>query len=293
MKVYFLSETPCALFVGEEYLGVTNAFPKYATLSLKDGLFIRFMPENALPICFFLTENIRFSPPDKVEVYLLKNAILLYAKNFTFGDFTLTPITQARYENTLVSVFKQGEVQLSIQSPNGFFVATLPPSFEHCSIQKAENFFLIKSENQLLVFSENGRRVLSENCQSYRLENSFLYLTAPLDDCYTRIAEKEYLFTETGCVLQKTTLSDKIGNAPLGYAFFESVLKGVNYDEMLSTELLEEKDKIARFLGDFVAVWFTEDINCYALIRKKSERLYEADYFSVVIENDKIAEITG
>ena len=293
MKVYFLSETPCALFVGEEYLGVTNAFPKYATLSLKDGLFIRFMPENALPICFFLTENIRFSPPDKVEVYLLKNAILLYAKNFTFGDFTLTPIAQARYENTLVSVFKQGEVQLSIQSPNGFFVATLPPSFEHCSIQKAENFFLIKSENELLVFSENGRRVLSENCQSYRLENGLLYLTAPLDDCYTRIAEKEYLFTETGCVLQKTTLSDKIGSAPLGYAFFESLLKGVNYDEMLSTELLEEKEKIARFLGDFVAVWFTEDINCYALIRKKSERLYEADYFSVVIENDKIAEITG
>ena len=293
MKVYFLSETPCALFVGEEYLGVTNAFPKYATLSLKDGLFIRFMPENALPICFFLTENIRFSPPDKVEVYLLKNAILLYAKNFTFGDFTLTPIAQARYENTLVSVFKQGEVQLSIQSPNGFFVATLPPSFEHCSIQKSENFFLIKSEKQLLVFSENGRRVLSENCQSYRLENSFLYLTAPLDDCYTRIAEKEYLFTETGCVLQKTTLSDKIGSAPLGYAFFESLLKGVNYDEMLSTELLEEKEKIALFLGDFVAVWFTEDINCYALIRKKSERLYEADYFSVVIENDKIAEITG
>ena len=293
MKVYFLSETPCALFVGEEYLGVTNAFPKYATLSLKDGLFIRFMPENALPICFFLTENIRFSPPDKVEVYLLKNAILLYAKNFTFGDFTLTPIAQARYETTLVSVFKQGEVQLSIQSPNGFFVATLPPSFEHCSIQKAENFFLITSENQLLVFSENGERLLLEHCQSYRLEKSSLYLTAPLDDCYMRIAEKEYLFTETGCVLQKITLSEKTGSAPLGYAFFESVLKGVNYDEMLADELLEEKEKIARFLGDFVAVWFTEDINCYALIRKKSERLYEADYFSVVIENDKITEITG
>jgi hypothetical protein len=125
------------------------------------------------------------------------------------------------------------------------------------------------------------------------LENSFLYLTAPLDDCYTRIAEKEYLFTETGCVLQKITLSEKTGSAPLGYAFFESVLKGVNYDEILADELLEEKEKIARFLGDFVAVWFTEDINCYALIRKKSERLYEADYFSVVIEKGKITEITG
>jgi hypothetical protein len=293
MKVYFLSETPCALFIDDEYLGVSNSFPKYADISLKDGLFIRFMPENALPICFFLTENIRFAPPDKVDVYLLKNAIVLYAKNFTFGDFTLTPIAQARYENTLVSVFKQGEVQLSIQSPNGFFVATLPPTFDSCSIQKAENFFLITSENQLLVFSENGERLLLENCQSYRLENSSLYIRAPLDDCYTRIAEKEYLFTETGCVLQKITLSEKTGSAPLGYAFFESVLKGVNYDEILADELLEEKEKIARFLGDFVAVWFTEDINCYALIRKKSERLYEADYFSVQIQNDKITEITG
>ena len=293
MKVYFLSETPCALFIDDEYLGVSNSFPKYADISLKDGLFIRFMPENALPICFFLTDNIRFAPPDKVDVYLLKNAIVLYAKNFTFGDFTLTPIAQARYENTLVSVFKQGEVQLSIQSPNGFFVATLPPSFDSCSIQKAENFFLITSENQLLVFSENGERLLLENCQSYRLEKSFLYLTAPLDDCYMRIAEKEYLLTEKGCILQKITLSEKTGSAPLGYAFFESVLKGVNYDEILADELLEEKEKIARFLGDFVAVWFTEDINCYALIRKKSERLYEADYFSVQIQNGKITEIKG
>ena len=134
MKIYFLSALPCALSVNEVYFGTTDLFERSASLSLKDNLFIRFQPETASPVCFFLNENIRFTPPDGCEVYLLKDGIAIYAYDFPSRDASLTPITQARRENTLVTVYKQSRVQVSIQTLENFFISYLPPSFSQCEV---------------------------------------------------------------------------------------------------------------------------------------------------------------
>ena len=59
MKIYFLSARPCALTLNDTYFGITDTFERFAEISLKDRTFVRFAPEGALPIGFFLTENIK------------------------------------------------------------------------------------------------------------------------------------------------------------------------------------------------------------------------------------------
>ena len=63
MKIYFLSSRPCALFLDGEFAGKTDLFERFADVSPKDNVFVRFVPEGALPVSFFLTERLRFSPP--------------------------------------------------------------------------------------------------------------------------------------------------------------------------------------------------------------------------------------
>ena len=129
MKVYFLSSIPCALRVNNLFFGTTNLFERFAELSLKDGLFIEFVPEGKQAVSFFLTEQIRFAPPKGCEVYLLKDGLAIYARNFPPSDFTLRVIAQAREGNTLATLFSQGELQLSIEQDRQLFIATLPPIF--------------------------------------------------------------------------------------------------------------------------------------------------------------------
>ena len=293
MKIYFLSQRPCALFINGESLGKTDEFLRYIHLSLKDGVSVLFQAENALPIHFFLTENIRFSPPEKVCVCLLKNALVLYAKEFIDADFTLIPIAQQRFHNALVSVFKQGSVQLTTQTNDGFFTATLPPSFCSCSIETTQDLLVLISPSQLAVFDYQCRLLLLEDIESYTLNNNELTLICPPSNCYLQRAEKRYLCSGDTCLLQESRLLEKQGTPPTPYAFFESLLNGEIRDDLLSNELVDEKENLRRFLGDFVAILMTEDNYTCALIKRKAQRLYQADYFTVQTQEDKIVDITG
>ena len=306
MKIYFLSSTRCALTVNGAYFGITDLFERFADISLQDGAMITFTPENALPISFFLNENIRFSPPAGCEVYLLRDAIAVYARDFPPNDFSLRPIAQSRSDNTLVSVFSQGNVQLSIQTGTQFYSAVLPPDFSTCEIAFCNAFshpyVLLKSPKSLAVFSSTAQLLLCETVLSYQLSGDTLTALLPLQDSVGRTAEGVWQFSEAG--LQRTAFTlrqvrtqngdldgEKIKLELLPYAFFESLLIGAETDGFLCEELLSEKEKLRAFLGDFCDVCITADPFVCALLRKKGERLYEASYFSVTVENGKISDI--
>ena len=129
MRIYFLSALPCALSVNGCHFGLCNHFERFADLSLKDENYILFQPQGAGAIGFFLTEEIRFTPPFGCEVYLLNDGIAIYANDFPPIDFSLTVLSQQKQEKTLATLYKQGTLQLSIESEFGFFISTLPPSF--------------------------------------------------------------------------------------------------------------------------------------------------------------------
>lgn len=304
MKIYFLSSMPCALSVNDAYLGVTDRFERYAEISLKDRVFVRFTPEGALPIGFFLTEEIRFTPPTGCEVYLLKDGIAVYARDFPPADLSLRPVAQERFGDFLATVFVQGTVQLSLQSPRGFFVATLPPAFSVCELSFHADLLFLRSPSSLAVYDQTGERKLLENVLSFEVDGDVLSATLPLSDRLGRVADCKWTLRggqpeRTSFTLRQARTCDggtepqKIRDELLPYAFFESVLIGANFDGMLCDELIAEKEKIVGFLGDFISVTPTDDPHTCALIRKKGKDLFEAAYFTAEIENGKITDIRG
>ena len=304
MKIYFLSSRLCALTVGDAYFGVTDRFERFADLALKDRVFIRFSPENALPIGFFLTEDIRYTPPQGCEVYLLPDGVAVYARDFPPSDVSLKTVAQKRFDNVLVTLFFQGELHLSIESPAGFFVATLPPVFAQSELSMHAGFVFLQTADALTIYTQTGECVFRENVLSVTVEAGELRVLLPLSDLFARTAECTYTLTESGCERTAFTLRqqraqdgeaspEKIRSELLPYAFFESLLIGANYAEMLSDELAAKADDLASFLGDFEAVTQTDDPRVCGLVYKKAERLFEVRYYTATVENGKIVEIEG
>ena len=295
MRIYFLASKPCALKVGGVFFGAVDDFERFADVTLSDNLFIEFIPENGLPLAFFLTETIRLQPPQGCEVYLLRDSIALYARDFPPRDLSLRPITQISEENCLATVFCQGEVHLSIQTDKNFFASTLPPSFCECTLFFACDLLFIQSPTQLAVYTKTGKRVFLEKVLSHSIENNLLHARLPLSESLGRVADCVYALSAEGCERTAFTLSQARGEMLddlLPLAFLESVLIGANYEEFLCDELIPEKEKIRAFLGDFVAVCPTGQENCFALLRKKRENLFEASYCTLTVEKGKISDIT-
>jgi len=301
MKIYFLSSRPCALLLGGVYYGMTDTFERSAEIQPKDNIFVEFIPEGALPIGFFITENLRFSPPEHCDVYILRDGIAIFARDFPPSDFSLKIIAQERFLENLVTVFKQGVLQLSLETAKGFFVSTLPSCFETCFVRYESGLFFLIGQNALAVYTNEGKCALYEQISSYRIENNTLIATLPLSDSKRRYADCEWALTEDGCfqtsfkLRQEAPESKKeaVQDELLPYAFFESVLIGADFSEMLSDSLKEKSEHIKAFLGDFTAVTLTQDPHTCGLVRKKKERLYELYYFTATVKDGKITDIQG
>ena len=302
MKIYFLSSTPCTLSLNGVFFGVTDGFERFAEISLSDRIFAKFTPEGALPIGFFITESLPSAPPLGCEVYLLRDGIAVYARDFPPIDCVLRPIAQRRFDDTLVSVFQQGRIQCSIQSPSGFFNATLPPAFSQCALSARAGLFFLEGQNHLAVYTKTGQCALMEEILSFSVEDNELNATLPLSSSLGRVADCAWLLDEKGCVRTRFTLrqtrtqtgesdAEKIAEELLPFAFFESVSLGINPADFLSDELAGEADKVVRFLGDFKGVCLTKDPYTCGLIKEKAPRLFEVAYYTVTVENGKITDI--
>lgn len=314
MKVYFLSSQPCILTLNGAYYGTTDTFERFLELSPKDNLFVEFTPENGLPIRFFLNENLRFHPPKNCEVYLLKDGVAVYANNFPPEDFELKTFAQARNGKTLVTLFRQGPLQLSIESERGFFLSPLPADFanEPIEIFFYDEFILLRSAIHIALYDTSGRNYLLEKARDAFFDGGILKAELPLADHLNRVAKCKWDLSGGTCkqteflISQSTGIrldfgaddlknpqvgSERIRDELLPYAFFESVLLGANYKELLALELQNKADSLKSFLGEFTSVTLTEKPNVCGLIRKKAERLFEVDYYAVEIENGKITDV--
>ncbi len=297
MKVCFLSSQPCQLTLNGVYFGITDRFERSAEVSLSDGIFLCFTPENALPISFRLTENIRFAPPTGCEVYLLRDKIVLYAKDFPPSDFTLRIHAQKRFDNCVATLFTQGKTQLSIDGPQGFFNAYLPPISDDCELRQINGCILVADKTRLCLFSEDGRLLLCEQTLSFTIENEVLTARLPLNDSGCRYADCAWEIKDGACRQIAFSISDSLSPFPhedlLVYAFFESVLIGANFEDFLSDALRQQKEKLRAFLGDFVSVAPTETPNECVLLRKKAEGVFEGAYFRAEVTDGKISDVQG
>lgn len=304
MKVYFLSSTPCALTLNGAYFGITDKFERFAEISFNDRIFAQFSPQNALPIGCFITQELRFSPPEGFEVYLLPDGLALYARDFPPRDFILKTYAQERNGDTLVTLFQQGELQLSIEQGNSLSVSPLPREFINAKIRFFDTLIGLETTGKLALYTRAGKCVFCEEILSYSINNDTLSATLPLSDCLGRTAKCTYEFTEntferTAITLQQARTENgemdekSIANSLLPFAFFESILYGADYTPFLSDELIEKADSLRAFLGDFVAVTPTKQANVCGLVKRKAERLYEVAHYKVEITDGKISDIQG
>ena len=303
MKIYFLSSMPCMLTLNGVFYGVTDGFERFAEINLTDRIFVKFTPEGAHPIGFFLTEDILSTPPSGCEVYLLKEGIAIRAYDFEPIDHTLRPICQQRFGDTVVSVFHQGHIQLTLQGPNGFFTSTLPPSFSSCTLSKHGDLFFVEGQNHLAAYTGGGKRVFFEEFLSYSVTEMELNATLPLSDALGRVADCRWILDKNGCHRTHFSLRQdrtyhgeydevKIREELLPYTFFERVLFGENYTELLSDELQSKAKGVVAFLGDFHALTLTDSPYTCGLVRERAPHLYEVNYFTVKVEQGKIVDIT-
>ncbi len=296
MKIYFCSSIPAVLTLNELYFGVTDTFERFIDVSLKENIFVRFTPQNALPVSFFLTEDIRFTAPKGVEVYLLRDGIALYARDFPPSDFSLRPLAQIRENNLLATLFFQGDLQLSLTTEKTAFVATLPPRFSTATLSYHNGFVFVETETSLAVYNGRAECVFMEDILSFTKRDNGFTAILRLCDSLNRTAECSYILNGDTCIRETFILrqaffceQDKLELIP--FAFFESVLIGANFETFLSDELLAEKDKIVRFLGDFSAVILTEDPNTCGLLKRCGKRIFEACYYTVTLKDYKILDI--
>lgn len=296
MKVYFLSSMPCALFLNGIYFGQTDSFERYTTVPLSDNVYAEFCPQGALPIRFFINENLRFSPPEGCEIYLLRDGIAIYAKEFVSTDFALRPIAQSRERDFLVSVFSQGVLQAAFESEKGMFISTLPPAFYNCQISFYQDLAFLANEKQLAIYTKTGTCLFCKPISSFSVENDKLTVKRPLFDCLQTIAEEVFILRSESCEqISRTVIKQKDFKRQefLACMFFESLLQQGNFEEFLSEELHYKKDELCDFLGDFLAVFPTEQPNVCALMRKKATRIFEINYFSIEIQDGKIIDVKG
>lgn len=298
MKIYFLSSQPCALSLNGLFYGVTDRFERFAEICLSDKVYAQFSPEGSLPIGFFITEELTKTPPLGCEVYLLRDGICIYACDFAPADLSLRPVAQTREGDTLATVFWQGKLQLSIESPKGFFNATLPPLFDPCEVIFHEDLLLLKGENALAVYDLTCKRLLLEKYTACSLSGNTLNATLPLSDRLQRFAKCEWELTNGECKRTAFTLAQASENQQpsedlLAYAFFECALIGEDFAPFLADALQPDAEHIRAFLGDFVAVTLTEEPTVCGLVRVKKERLFAVDYFAVEIREGKIADVKG
>ena len=292
---------PCALLINGGYFGVTDLFERTADVDLRDNLYAEFLPENAHPIRFFITERLREVPPAGCDVYLLEDGIAVYAHDFQPTDLTLRVIWQEKRENCLCTLFTQGRLYFSVQTEKDFFNAYLPPSFASASLEMHCGLIFLYTANELIVFSQEGKRLLHENILSFSVEDEVLSARLPLCDRLGRYADCKWHLSSASCTQtafllyepKRTDAEEKLSDGMLAYAFFESVLIGANFNDMLCDELLTDADKIRAFLGDFESVILTDTPNRCGLVRRKGERLFSVDYFQVTTKDGKIVEITA
>ena len=304
MKMYFLSAQPAQLTVNGCYFGVTDTFERSAELSLKERNYVLFQPQGAGAIGFFLEENIRFSPPRGCAVYLLRDGIAVYARDFPPTDFSLRVFAQLRDRQTLVTLYQQGTVQLSVQSEFGFFIATLPYAFANSSLEIVHSLVFVKAQGYLAIVNFKGEILLIERILEYAIDGQELRVRMPLFDGLGRTAECRFLFKEqclerTAYTLTQThtvtgeTDKELVQNELLPFAFFESVRIGAEYAHFLSDALQEKAQSLKTFLGEFTAVSITHDPCTCGLVRQKASDLFELAYYTVEIADGKIVDIKG
>lgn len=304
MRVYFLSAQAGILKLNGLYAGGIDLFERHMEVDLSDNLLAEIVPgDNLQPLNFFLNEGLLSDPPDFLDVYVMANELLIYARTFAAKSRAPEVIFQSRFGQNLITVFLQGEIYLSVEGTQ-YILKPLGGKFKSLNAEEkllaGRRVFAIYGANALAIISESGKLVFLNEVESAHFGDD-LRVKIAFDTCTGSFAECTYSFDGEGLTLISSVTRDAFppDKRILHFAFFESVLTCGNFEEYLSPALKEKASDLKGYLGEYTGVsvpterFYAEHPNALAagLIYPKKSNLYEVKYYAVDIVDGKIDNI--
>lgn len=271
-------------------LGVIDGHERSVELTPSDDLLIECVAPGRLPVRFFLNETFLTDPPAGVSLYYTRTGTAVYLSSFVRDDLSLRPLAQRRLGDTLLTLYRQGGIQLSLENGSGFHIVDLPDDFEQAELLPAGKCFLVKSPLAFCILSHEGEVLtLSEGTVSE--VDPHIVAEIPFHDSLRHTA----LCTFEEGKLQTAQIRTPLAPTAATYAlaFFESVLVGADPKPYLCDALAQKADALGEFLGKFDSVVLTPVPEEVGLVYARKARVYDVVYFRVTLDDDgKISNIT-
>lgn len=288
MRVYFLAETPCMLFINGLPLGSVDGFERSAEINPDDGVFCEYKSAEYLPVGFRLDQQFLLSPPPQIKLYYVHDGVAVYACDLLRTDQSLKVLLQERFGATRLTLLRQGKIQLDFS--DGFHVKLLdlPPSLEHAKAYMVGREYLIEADNAFALVSHEGE--LLTVSEGHVLEKDpLLKAEIPFhDSCgHTAVCVWEAGKLKECKLRAKTPPTEQT----LALALFEGVLIGADVTELLCDELKEKAPDLRDFLGRYLSVVPTQDQAVAGLVYRRKERIYDVRYFRIETSDGKITNL--
>lgn len=287
MRVYFLSEIPCAFFAGGAYLGIVDGFERSAELSPSDGIFCECKATGRMSMSFRFDEDFLFSPPEQIEMYFHCGEVAVRLHAMPYADPTMRVVWQTRLNGLLLTLCVQGTVVLNMQDGNSFYQIPLPFAFENCRAETAGEHILLEGKGMFALIDQNGKiRILSDGRITER--GDAVTAEVPLHDALAHRMRCRY---EGGKMTDCTVLSaQEPTQATVALALLESVLAGFDPTPYLAPALAPKAGLLREYLGEFRAV-VPLGADRVGLVCPRKPRVFDVRDFRFTLEDGKVSNL--
>ena len=287
MRVYFLSDLPCALFVNGMHLGQVDGFARRIELSPVDGAFCECKRADCLPVRFRFDEDFLFSPPEGVRLFFYRGAVAVRLAEFVRADPSLRVVWQKHFAGRLLTLCVQGRVVLNFEREKKFVQIALPLAFDRCRASAAGENVLLETDGAFAIVGREGE-LLALSDGTVRERGNTVVADVPLGDALRHVMRCRYEQGKlTACEVVAARAPDETSAA---LALFESVLAGIDPACCLAPALQPKAGLLRAFLGDFSAVIPLGEGEVGLAVRRR-ERVFDVRGYKVTLEGGKVSNI--
>lgn len=288
MRVYFLSDLPCAFFVNGMHLGQVDSFARSVELAAMDGVFCECKAPGYAPVRFRFDEDFLFAPPEGIELYFHRGAVAVHITDFVRADPTLRVVWQKHFAGCLLTLCVQGRVILNFEQERSFLQIPLPFAFENSRASLAGDLILLESNFSFCLIDRSGKiLVLRDGTIVERGEA--LIADIPLHDALSHITRCRY---ERGKLKECSILSARAPNqTTVALALLESILAGFDPTPYLAPVLTGKAELLREFLGEFRAVVLLPNPDTVGLVYLRRPRIYDVRDLHITLENGKVTNL--
>lgn len=288
MKVYFLSQKPSALTLNGVYLGMIDGFERSVELNPDDKILAEIAPAGFVPLRFVIDQDFLFAPPPRINLYYSENAVAIYSFGFLREDQTLTVKQELQIGAAHFTIYRQGELYLRYENGQTHLIP-LDDRFVECEISEINDGYLLTGAGAFLLLKRDGTVGVRSEGEVIEAGKS-LKAEIPFHDAMGHTTVSEW----QGGELRASSIRARHAPTEATYALalFESVNIGIDPTPYLHEKIRNKADSLKEFLGDYRSVVLTDRPERVGLVYERKERVFDVRYFTVTVEDGKIANIT-